>query len=1074
MKTIYSGRLASTLLSALVAGSFLAPQIARADEDWTLQSPTTNPPSRYYHAMAYDSLNSQTVLVGGVVPIGGGFPIQNGYDQRTWLWDGHNWSPVVPTPSPSPRFGHVMANDSVNHRVVLFGGYSSGTVLNDTWLWDGTQWSLQNPTHKPPARFDGAMAYDEVNHKVVLFGGQNFDIGLLTDTWVWDGIDWTNVSPASAASPAPRIWAAMAFDGSNHNIVLFGGRGASNDPLGDTWSWNGSAWNLASTSGPTPRAGPAMAFDPGHQTTVLFGGSDSSNSFLNETWFWDGTSWTQLLPATTPPGRDNSAMIFDGVNQKLLIFGGFENPWPSLLPDTWLFGGSAAQTAVTITVPTGIQFTFNGKTYTGSQTISVAPGSYTLSANSPQATGAGSQAVWVSWDDGGGQSHSVTVGSTALTITGTYKAQYLLTTTASPTVGGSVLPITGYIDSGAPVTVTASANLGYAFASWSGDCSGTGTCSFNMSKPMTVTGNFAVTGFPVTINVPNGIQFSLDGIPYTGSQTVALGGGGHTLSTSSPQPAGTGTRAVFVSWSDRGPISHQIAVGGPLTITGTFKMQYLLTLMASPVSEGIVTATNGPDAPYYDLGTSLQVQAVPNANFEFDYWTVDCAGANPLCPVTMNGPRTAIAHFSVVENWVQLYPATNPAARVNAAMAYDAMNQNVVMFGGLQGAPGTGATVLGDTWLWDGSSWARQKPVASPSPRWGAMTAYDAARGQVVLYGGRPDSTSAASAGLTDTWVWDLANNTWTRKSTAGPPRYEGSMAYDPQSNLVILFGGASGGGTWNDTWGWDGVTWKKLNPLTSPSPRGLPAVTFHAANQPGLVLFGGAGSVNSDGRFPVASELNDTWQWSGSNWTLRAPAHRPPAQATPTMAYNSATMETMLFESSPFIASGGQQTWAWDGNDWFQKTPVSLLPNRDRQVVTYDAARNEVLIFGGINYATGRVYNDTWAWLAPVVSLVPQFPVVTRNGSGTYDVTISLANNGNVPATNVSLTSVAVGGAANKSVSTVGLIDRNTTGSFTVKLQVSSAGAPGTNVTAAFSGKFDADGATGIPWTATFQVNLP
>ncbi len=299
-------------------------------------------------------------------------------------------------------------------------------------------------------------------------------------------------------------------------------------------------------------------------------------------------------------------------------------------------------------------------------------------------------------------------------------------------------------------------------------------------------------------------------------------------------------------------------------------------------------------------------------------------------------------------------------------------------------------------------------------------------------------------------------------------------MAFDPQSNLVILFGGVSGVGTWNDTWGWNGVTWTKLNPLTHPSARGLAAVTYHSANSAGLVLFGGAATVNSDGRFPVASELNDTWQWSGSNWIQRVPAHHPPTQATPTMAYNSATMETMLFESSPFIAGGGQQTWAWDGNDWFQKMPASLLPNRDRQVVTYDAARNEVLIFGGINYATGRVFNDTWAWLAPIVSLVPQTPSIVLNGNGTYNVTLPLTNNGNVPATNVSLTTVAVGGGTNNNASTVSLIDRGATGTFSVKLQVSSVGNSGATVPATFSGKFDADGATGIPWTASFMVNLP
>jgi hypothetical protein len=51
-----------------------------------------------------------------------------------------------------------------------------------------------------------------------------------------------------------------------------------------------------------------------------------------------------------------------------------------------------ATTNVTINVPTGIQFNFNGTLYTNSQTISIAQGTYILSTTSPQSTGVGSQA----------------------------------------------------------------------------------------------------------------------------------------------------------------------------------------------------------------------------------------------------------------------------------------------------------------------------------------------------------------------------------------------------------------------------------------------------------------------------------------------------------------------------------------------------------------------------------------------------------------------------------------------------------------------------------------------------------
>ena len=1065
------------LCVAVLVGALVAPQIARGQETWSLQSPATKPLNRFDFGLVYDSDQQKTIMFGGEA---WNFVVGNPFVYGdTWMWSSGNWTRLSPATSPEPRYNFAMAYDPAQKQILLYGGIDlSGELFTNTWAWNGNTWT-QLATTGPPGRQGLAMAYDPISGKIILFGGFDSNVGWYGDTWTWDWTtnSWSQLNPT--ATPTARWVHRMVYDQARQQIMLFGGAGPTPGAISgtsifnDTWTWNGTTWVQQSPiTSPPNRYRHAMAYDPPSSQVIVFGGVVNNNCGA-DTWAWSGFNWTQLLPTTSPTCKEGAAMDYDVPTGQIVLFGGAGS---APADETWLFGNST-QTAVTINVPTGIQFTFAGTIYTGSQTINIAPGSYTVAVNSPQAAGTGTQLAFQSWSDGGAQSHSVTVGSSSVIITGTFQTQYLLTEVVSPLAGGSISPGSGYMPAGT-VSLTPSANLGYAFAGWGGACSGTTVpCVLALSGPASVTANFTVTGFPVTVTVPSGATFTLNGTVYTTTATIYLPAGPYSLSTTSPQATVPGAHVVFLSWSDGGAQSHSINVAGPMTITGTFKKQYLLTTAAIPFSEGIVTVSGpGTSAPYYDEGSSITLTAVPNTNFEFDYWSVDCTGANPTCTFTISRPWTANAHFSVVENWVQLYRATNPPPppRLNAAMAYDAMNQNVVMFGGLQGVPGSGATVLKDTWLWDGNTWKRQNPANSPSPRWAAMMAYDEANGTVVLYGGRPDATGTASLGLSDTWVWDLANNTWTQKSTTGPPRYEGSLAYDPQSKMVILFGGASGVGTWNDTWGWDGTTWKNLNPQTSPGARAVAAITYHATNQPGIVLFGGARLINPDGRFPGASELNDTWQWTGTNWVQRTPAQSPPVQATPTMAYNAATMETMLFESNPFLTSGGQQTWAWDGNNWFQKTPVSSPSNRDRQTVTYDAARNEVLVFGGINYATGRVFNDTWAWLAPVVSLVPQVPTLTSNGNGTYDVTIPLANTGNVPATNVSLISTAVGGATSNKVSTINVIDRGSSGSFTVKLQVSSVGASGTTVPAVFSGAFDADGQPAIPWTANFSVNLP
>ena len=67
---------------------------------------------------------------------------------------------------------------------------------------------------------------------------------------------------------------------------------------------------------------------------------------------------------------------------------------------------------------------------------------------------------------------------------------------------------------------------------------------------------------------------------------------------------------------------------------------------------------------------------------------------------------------------------------------------------------------LGDTWTWDGTDWTQRHPAHSPPGRDSMGMAYDAARGQVVLFGGvrRPFY-------LGDTWTWDGTD--WSL-STAG------------------------------------------------------------------------------------------------------------------------------------------------------------------------------------------------------------------------------------------------------------------------------------------------------------------
>ena len=131
---------------------------------WIVRAPATRPRGRAGHAVAYDSARGRVVLFGGSVT-----PSPY-YLADTWEWDGNSWVERTPSTSPPAREDHAMAYDSARDRVVLFGGYGAGD-LADTWEWDGSTWVERTPTTSPPGGSPQAMAYDSARGRVVLLVG---------------------------------------------------------------------------------------------------------------------------------------------------------------------------------------------------------------------------------------------------------------------------------------------------------------------------------------------------------------------------------------------------------------------------------------------------------------------------------------------------------------------------------------------------------------------------------------------------------------------------------------------------------------------------------------------------------------------------------------------------------------------------------------------------------------------------------------------------------------------------------------------------------------------------------------
>jgi hypothetical protein len=282
-------------------------------------------------------------------------------------------------------------------------------------------------------------------------------------------------------------------------------------------------------------------------------------------------------------------------------------------------------------------------------------------------------------------------------------------------------------------------------------------------------------------------------------------------------------------------------------------------------------------------------------------------------------------------------------------MAYDTFHGQTVLFGGEAAVGGTS----NETWTWDGFRWTQQSPAMSPAPRRFAQMVYDAAHRQMLMYGGGDQFVSS------ETWAWNGAS--WTNLTPPSPalgPKAVDSfaLAYDAARQQVVLFGGEyyqSGVGAvvLGETWIWNGSNWTNATPALSPSPRVGVAMAYDSASEQ-VVLFGGNQAGN-----------DETWAWDGSNWHLLLPsgsASNPPGRFSHSMVYDSTHNQIVLFGGFGSSGSSLNDTWLWNGSTWQSagSAPAGLV-GRGTAGLAYDSIGDQVVLFGGW---TGASYvGDMW-----------------------------------------------------------------------------------------------------------------
>ncbi|HET7380888.1 MAG TPA: hypothetical protein VFJ24_12660 [Gaiellales bacterium] len=358
-----------------------------------------------------------------------------------------------------------------------------------------------------------------------------------------------------------------------------------------------------------------------------------------------------------------------------------------------------------------------------------------------------------------------------------------------------------------------------------------------------------------------------------------------------------------------------------------------------------------------------------------------------------------------------------------------------------------------------------------PAPRTDASTAYDAANGTIVMFGG-----VERSGNLDETWTWD--GDTWRRRHPAHtPPARERSvMAFDPASGHVILFGGLAcpppaptdmigcdyvGAPTLlSDTWSWDGHDWSQVK--TAHSPR----VAYFSEHMVGA----GADSANRQlvlltfVKLVVGNEIPDTWTFRAGDWVQLHPKHSPFDMEFGGPAFDTISGRLLVQQSGgPHVDCFGSQpcasvprprynmTWAWDGTDWkdlgpglntphdygtlidagrsglmliaiggilmwngSKWGPGSPLPWGDERTGwtgSFDAHSGQLIVYGGRSWETNHLFGDTMAWSGKAWSTVVAAPPSPSIALGPCDPGAAVAGYGGYGGgPSISPTSQAIG----------------------------------------------------------------
>ena len=263
-----------------------------------------------------------------------------------------------------------------------------------------------------------------------------------------------------------------------------------------------------------------------------------------------------------------------------------------------------------------------------------------------------------------------------------------------------------------------------------------------------------------------------------------------------------------------------------------------------------------------------------------------------------------------------------PPARDSHTAVYDAANNRMIVFGGLEFSYAGTESLFNDVWVLSNANgqgspvWTQLSPSGTPpAPRSNQTTVYDAANNRMIVFGGLGMDGEQL---FSDVWVLTNANGlggtpAWIQLTPAGSLTADvesSSAIYDPVNNIMTLFGGANLAETsaTNGVWTLShanglGGRPRWTNIVASGAP-GSPSRRYghtavYDAGDNRMIIFGGAPAPDAGG-----IGFNDAWVLTYANglggtpaWTELKPTGTPPGTRWEhTAVYDAANNRMLVF----------------------------------------------------------------------------------------------------------------------------------------------------------------------------------